>query len=315
MKKLFYLAIFVFLSTSVFSQYNWDFGLKIGGANYLGDIGGKEMTRRDFVWDMHMNQTNVAIGAYGRYKFSKRIAVAVNFDYLQINDSDSETTNPARRARNMNFRNRMFEAGVRGELTIFYDNDVGGRGYYNPDFKLYAFGGLSVFSHNPQGQIFKDGELQYGGEWFNLQPWQTEGVEYNLWGVAVPAGLGMYFTYDKTWRFGWELSWRTTFTDYLDDVSTTYADLEEGTRAYEFASQTYQDLIIEIDDPSASGSVYDHQYVDGFATKRGDPTHNDSYITSQFTIGRVIRGRSDFYKKKYSWLKNRTGSRRSRAKF
>ena len=315
MKKLFYLAIFVFLSTSVFSQYNWDFGLKIGGANYLGDIGGKEMTRRDFVWDMHMNQTNVAIGAYGRYKFSKRIAVAVNFDYLQINDSDSETTNPARRARNMNFRNRMFEAGVRGELTIFYDNDVGGRGYYNPDFKLYAFGGLSVFSHNPQGQIFKEGELQYGGEWFNLQPWQTEGVEYNLWGVAVPAGLGMYFTYDKTWRFGWELSWRTTFTDYLDDVSTTYADLEEGTRAYEFASQTYQDLIIEIDDPSASGSVYDHQYVDGFATKRGDPTHNDSYITSQFTIGRVIRGRSDFYKKKYSWLKNRTGSRRSRAKF
>ena len=315
MKKLFYLAIFVFLSTSVFSQYNWDFGLKIGGANYLGDIGGKEMTRRDFVWDMHMNQTNVAIGAYGRYKFSKRIAVAVNFDYLQINDSDSETTNPARRARNMNFRNRIFEAGVRGELTIFYDNDVGGRGYYNPDFKLYAFGGLSVFSHNPQGQIFKEGELQYGGEWFNLQPWQTEGVEYNLWGVAIPAGLGMYFTYDKTWRFGWELSWRTTFTDYLDDVSTTYADLEEGTRAYEFASQTYQDLIIEIDDPSASGSVYDHQYVDGFATKRGDPTHNDSYLTSQFTIGRVIRGRSDFYKKKYSWLKNRTGSRRSRAKF
>jgi hypothetical protein len=315
MKKLFYLAIFVFLSTTVFSQYNWDFGLKIGGANYLGDIGGKEMTRRDFVWDMHMNQTNVAIGAYGRYKFSKRIAVAVNFDYLQINDSDSETTNPARRARNMNFRNRMFEAGVRGELTIFYDNDVGGRGYYNPDFKLYAFGGLSVFSHNPQGQIFKEGELQYGGEWFNLQPWQTEGVEYNLWGVAVPAGLGMYFTYDKTWRFGWELSWRTTFTDYLDDVSTTYTDLEEGTRAYEFASQTYQDLIIEIDDPSASGSVYDHQYVDGFATKRGDPTHNDSYLTSQFTIGRVIRGRSDFYKKKYSWLKNRTGSRRSRAKF
>ena len=315
MKKLFYLAIFFFLSASVFSQYNWDFGLKIGGANYLGDIGGKEMTRRDFVWDMHMNQTNIATGAYGRYKFSKRMAVAVNFDYLQINDSDSETTNPARRARNMNFRNRMFELGVRGELTIFYDNDLGGRGYYNPDFKLYAFGGLSVFSHNPQGQIFKEGELQYGGEWFNLQSWQTEGVDYSLWGVAVPAGIGMYFTHDKTWRFGWELSWRTTFTDYLDDVSTTYADLEVGTLAYEFASQTYQDLIDEIDDPSASGSVFDHQYIDGFATKRGDPTHNDSYLTSQFTIGRVIRGRSDFYKKKYSWLKNRSGSRKSRAKF
>jgi len=315
MKKLLYLAIFVFLSTSVFAQYRWDFGLKMGGSNYLGDIGGKEMTRRDFVWDMHMNQTNIAVGAYARYKFSKRMAIAANLDYLQINDADSETTNPARRARNMNFRNRMVEMGVRGELTIFYDNDVGGRGYYNPDFKLYAFGGLSVFSHNPQGQIFKEGELQYGGEWFNLQPWQTEGVEYSQFGVAIPAGIGMYFTFDKSWRFGWEVSWRTTFTDYLDDVSTTYVDPSTlDPIASEFASQTYGSLISEIDNPN-SGSVNDHQWVDGFATKRGDPTHNDSYITSQFIIGRVIRGRSEFYRKKYSWLKNRTGSRRSRAKF
>lgn len=316
MKKLLYLALFVFLSTSVSSQYNWEYGIKLGGSNYLGDIGGKEQLRRDFVWDMHMNQTNVAVGAYGRYKFSKRMAISANMDYLQINDSDSETTNPARRARNMNFRNRMFEFGFRGELTIFYDNDVGGKGYYNPDFKLYAFGGLSVYRHNPQGQIFSEGELRYDGEWFDLRPWQIEGVEYGKFGLAIPAGLGMYFTFDKTWRFGWELSWRTTFTDYLDDVSTTYVDpttLDD--LAQEFASQTYSALIIAIGTPELSGSVYDHQYVDGFATKRGDPTHNDSYITSQFVIGRVIRGRSDFYKKKYSWLKNRTGSRRSRAKF
>ena len=315
MKNLLYLAVFVFLSSSVFAQYNWDYGIKLGGANYLGDIGGKLEMRRDFMWDMHMNQTNIAVGAYGRYKFSKRMAIAANFDYFQINDADSQITNPARQARNMNFRNRMFELGIRGELTIFYDNDVGGRGYYNPDFKLYAFGGLSVYRHNPQGQIFKEGELQYGGDWHNLRPWETEGVSYGKFGVAIPAGLGMYFTFDKTWRFGWEMSWRTTFTDYLDDVSTTYVDpstLEP--LAAEFASQTYSALIAEIDDPF-SGSVNDHRYVDGFATKRGDPTHNDSYITSQFTIGRVIRGRSNFYKKKYSWLKNRTGSRRSRAKF
>lgn len=315
MKKLLYLAIFIFLSSSAFSQYKWDYGIKLGGANYLGDIGGKELTRRDFVWDMHMNQTNIAVGAYGRYKFSKRMSIAANLDYLQINDADSETTNPARRARNMNFRNRMFEIGLRGEMTIFYDNDVGGKGYYNPDFKLYAFGGLSLYRHNPQGQIFKEGELLYDGAWYDLRPWQTEGVEYGAFGVAIPAGIGLYFTFDKTWRFGWELSWRTTFTDYLDDVSTTYVDPATlDPLAAEFASQTYQALIQEINNP-ASGSVNDHQYVGGFATKRGDPTHNDSYITSQFTIGRVIRGRSDFYKKKYSWLKNRTGSRRSRAKF
>ena len=323
MKKLLFLATTLLLASGAMAQYKWDYGLAIGGANYLGDIGGKELTRRDFVWDMHLNQTNIAVGAYGRYKFSKRMSLAGNLTYLQINDADRFTTNPARRARNMNFRNRMFEFGVRGELTIFYDNDVGGKGYYNPDFKLYAFGGLSVFRSNPQGQIFREGELMYDGAWYDLRPWQTEGEEYGAFGVAIPAGVGLYFTFDKTWRFGWELSWRTTFTDYLDDISTdyynpaeyyTYLDPDQADLAAEFASQTYSALITEINDPS-SGSINDHRYRDGFSTKRGDPTHNDSYLTSQFTIGRVIRGRSEFYRKKYSWLKNRTGARKSRAKF
>lgn len=300
----------------MFAQYKWDYGLSIGGANYLGDIGGKELTRRDFVWDMHLNQTNLAIGGYGRYKFSKRLSAAGNLTFLQIKDADNISTNPARRARNMNFRNRVWELGLRAELTVFYDNDVGGRGYYNPDFKLYVFGGVAAFYHKPMGQIYVEGELR-DDTWYDLRPWKTEGQdsEYETIGVSIPAGVGLYFTFDKTWRIGWELSWRTTFTDYLDDISTTYADpttLEPDAAA--FASQTYQALIDDINDPS-SGSVFDHQYVGGFSTKRGDPTHNDSYLTTQFTIGRVIRGRSQFYRKKYSWLKNRTGARRSRAKF
>lgn len=297
----------------------------LGGANYLGDIGGKEQTRRDFVWDMHLNQTNIAVGAYGRYKMSKRFALFGSLNYMQINDSDSETTNPARRARNLNFRNRMIELAVRGELTLFYDNDVGGKGYYNPDFRFYVFGGISVFRHNPQGQIrFLGPDAQELGldeslvsdRWYDLRDWQTEGEEYETFALAIPAGMGLYFTFDKEWRIGWELSWRTTFTDYLDDISTTYVDPTTlpSVEAIAFASQTNQPLIDEINDPDA-GSVNDHRYQEGFSTKRGDPTNNDSFLTTQFTIGKVIRGRSQFYRRKYSWLRNRTGSRKSRAKF
>jgi hypothetical protein len=60
MKRLLFLAAFL-MSLSTFAQYQWDYGLKVGGANYLGDIGGKELTRRDFVWDMHLKTTNIAI--------------------------------------------------------------------------------------------------------------------------------------------------------------------------------------------------------------------------------------------------------------
>jgi hypothetical protein len=322
MKRLLFLATFM-MSLSTFAQYQWDYGLKVGGANYLGDIGGKELTRRDFVWDMHLKTTNLAVGAYGRYKFSKRLSVAGNLDYIVIKDRDELTTNPPRRARNMNFRNRLVEIGARAEVTIWYDNDVSGQGYYNPDFKMYLFGGLTGFYSNPQGQIFQNGELKYDGEWFDLRPWKTEGQEkeYSAFGLAIPAGVGLYFTFNKLWRVGWEFSWRTTFTDYLDDISTNYTfiDPSEGQR-YEFVHQTYQGLIDKVNAENTDSEFYpisiqNFQYVDGFNTKRGDPTHNDSYLTTQFTVGKVIRGRSKFYKSKYSWLKNKSTVRRTRAKF
>jgi len=303
------------------SQYQWDYGLKLGAANYLGDIGGKELTRRDFVLDMHLNSTRYAIGGYGRYKVSKRLSVAGNLDYLRITDTDRLTANPARRARNMNFRNDMIELGARAELTIWFDNDVGNRGYYNPDFKMYVFGGLAGFYHNPQGQIFINGDLAYGGEWFNLRDWRTEGQEkpYSQFGLAIPAGIGFYFTFNKQWRVGWEFAWRTTFTDYLDDISTTYQiPGSSDPKAAEFVNQSYPALINEINAGNPDGEqlhVNNFRHMPGFSTKRGDPTNNDSYLTTQFTIGKVIRGRSNFYKSKYSWLKNRAGVRRSRAKF
>ena len=241
-----------------------------------------------------------------------------NLSYLQIGTSDWVSTNPARVARNLSLRNRMLELGARAELTLFYDNDVSGRGYYNPDFRFYVFGGLSVYRHNPEGRVLNAESDLFSPIWHNLRPLRTEGQteEYSVFGLAIPAGMGLFFTFDKKWRVGWELSWRTTFTDYLDDISGTYgnpADLPSNL-AREIASQSNAGVIARINDPN-SGSVNDHRYVEGFSTKRGDPSNNDSYLTTQITVGRAIKGRSNFYKRKYSWLRSRAGARKSRAKF
>jgi hypothetical protein len=320
MRKVLLLLFTATAALSAVAQYNWEYGLLIGGSNYLGDIGGKELTRRDFVWDMHLNQTRLALGLYGRYRFSRKLSATANFTHIRIQDRDNLSTNPARRARNLNFRNRLWELGARAELTVYYDNDVSGRGYYNPDFKLYVFGGLSAYYHNPQGQIL-DPDPGYGiaadDTWYKLRKFKTEGQEkpYSNFGLAIPAGIGLFFTWEKEWRIGWELSWRTIFTDYLDDISTVYADPANmpSDEARAFSSQSSQIIINEINDP-ASGSLNDHRYREGFNTKRGDPSHNDSYLTTQLSIAKVIRGRSNFYRKKYSWFKSRSG-RKSRAKF
>ncbi len=347
MKKILFILALA-LSFNVDAQYQYDYGIKIGAANYLGDVGGFDQPRRDFVVDMHLGQTRYAVGGYGRYKFSKRFAVAINLDYMMIQDADENSTWGPRRARNLNFRNRMFELGARLELTLWYDNDVGNRGYYNPDYKLYAFGGVAGFYHNPQARLvydvldsnyYQSASIETSGmtngqyvdnNWYDLKPLQTEGVRYSNIGLAIPVGLGMYFTFNKSWRIGWEISWRTAFTDYLDDVSTEYyqptpQNPEDYQLALALQSQTYDELLAEVD---AAGPYTNSEGVEieninraqqsytGVASPalRGLKSNNDSYITTQVTVGKVVRGRSKFYKSKYSWVKTRN-VKRSRAKF
>lgn len=48
--------------------------------------------------------------------------------------------------------------------------------------------------------------------------------EYNLSQFALPFGGGIRFSLNDNLKVGMEISMRKTFTDYLDDVSTTYAD-------------------------------------------------------------------------------------------
>jgi hypothetical protein len=329
MKKIVFLfcLILMLASNESTAQYRWDYGLKVGASNYLGDIGGKYLPRRDFVVDMHLNSTRMSAGAYARYKVNKRLAFSANFDWIRITDRDAYTIYAPRRARNANFRNDLLELGGRAEVTIWYDNDVGNKGYYNPDFKVFLFAGLAGYSSNPKGQIYNNGEVQYGGEWFELRDWKTEGQKesYAKYGLAIPAGIGAYFTYNKKWRVQWDLSWRTVFTDYLDDISTVYTTPNsDDSRAYEFVNnQTYQALLdgLVADNPeytAADLSIENFQIAPPGATyqsPRGDATHNDSYLTTQLTVTRVVRGRSSFYKSKYSYMKGKPGVRRSRAKF
>lgn len=315
-------AILLGISSSLTAQYRWDFGVGIGASNYLGEIGGQELTRRDFVFDMKLNRTQYVIGGFARYKISPQLSANVGFNYGKIKANDYNSKNPARVARNLSFQNNIAELTGRIELTLFYDNDVSGRGYYNPDFRIYGFIGAGVMKHNPKATYY--GPMsEFNGDLVELQPLKTEGVEYKLWQFTLPAGIGLYFTHKKTHRFGWEIGYRTTFTDYLDDVSTNYARQDQLAQdnlelAQAMSNRTSPESI-------ANAAAYAEKYgMDApnhgsFAPgeKRGDVTNNDGYLFTQFTYSYVLKGRSSFYKKRYSrQVKKRKRIRRkSRAKF
>ena len=304
MRKLLLTLVFALIVTlSGYSQYYVDYGFSVGATNYLGDIGGGDGTRRGFVSDMKLNATRWTLGGFYRYRISPKIGVKASLNYIRIGGDDAKTTNPGRKGRNLNFKNDMFELLVNGEFYVYKVNDVGKTGRYRTDFNLYVFGGVGLFYSNPRGQTD-------GGDWVSLKPLQTEGASYSSFNLALPLGLGFYYTLNRKYRLGMEIGWRTTFTDYIDDVSTVYVNNYDG-----ISNKSNQAVIDGIEPVDGQPMPSVTTYAPG--KKRGDPEHNDSYMTATINFSWAIRGRSKFYRAKHSWVlgKNKRRRRKSRAKF
>ena len=293
----------ILISSSAFSQYKWDFGGSMGAANYLGDMGGKEKTRRNFVADMKMAETRYDFGGFARYKFNQRFSVKTELSYLRIAGNDALSTNVGRHARNLNFTNNIFELAITPQVTFYENNDLGSSYKFRLGFKAYAFAGVGFYHHNPK-TTYKDEKVA-------LAPLKTEGVKYSLWQFNIPVGTGFYFTMRKKHRIGFEYNWRLCFTDYLDDVSTKYVDPKtlSSSTAVALANRTGE-----------LGNAIPGD-VKGFFTpghKRGDPSHKDNYMTMMVNYSYVMRGKSNFYRSRYGsffFKKTRRKVRKIRAKF
>lgn len=302
MRKLLLLACTLALPLLSEAQYLWDFGGQAGASNYLGEMGGKEKTRRDFVADMKLSKTEFTLGGFARYKLNPLISTQLAVNWVRIEGADYKSSNPGRVGRNLSFQNNIIEAALTGQVYFYDVPDLGHTYRYRNDFKMYAFAGVAGFYHNPR--------THYNGEWVDLQPLETEGVHYSRVGVAIPVGLGLYFTINKRHRIGWEFDWRTTFTDYLDDVSTTYADPSTLSSEEAIALANRRNEL-----GNKAGVPAPNNYNPG--SKRGDPTHNDSYLSTSVYYSYVLRGRSSFYRSKYgSIFKHKKYKKRKiRAKF
>src|ERR1051326_3272649 len=268
------------------SQNKWEMGFATGASNYLGEMGGKAGTRRDFMLDMKFPETKNAAGYFVRYKAKHNIYVKGSTSWNRISGADALSSNPGRRGRNLSFRNEIYEMSVTGQYAFYERYHVGKHYQLNNNFMAYVFTGIAGFYHNPQAE--------FNGEWVDLQPLKTEGQAkpYHLMQMAIPAGTGFFFTMKK-YRVGWEINWRTTFTDYLDDVSTVYPEASElGSNLASELSNRNDELVYS----KNSDLPAPQNYAAG--SKRGDPTHNDSYVTTSFNIGYLIQGQSDYGKKK-----------------
>lgn len=299
MKRILTLIFVVSLSLSFKAQWLWDYGFSLGASNYLGDIGGKEKTRRDFVSDMKLAQTRWNGGIFVRYKYRPKFSIKGSFDYLRIQGDDKLSSNPGRFYRNFNFKNDLFELSATGEYFFYEDPDLGNTYRYRNSFRAYVFGGVSGFYTNPKSF--------YQGEWVKLRDYYNEGYAYKSVVFGIPMGVGFYFTFDKKHRFGFEMNYRKTFTDYLDDISGNYPETPPSDaysqglvlRSPELDPQTINDNL---------GAYKSHTW----GAKRGDKTHKDAFVTVSLSYSYVIRGKSSFYRARNNGFFSRKGRRKMR---
>jgi hypothetical protein len=263
MKKLITI-LFLSISISGFSQY---LGLElfVGGANYNGDLMEKTYT---------LKGSKMAFGAGISYTLTNHLTVRSMIMYGTLGADDKNNEDPFLVNRNLNFKSSVYEFGVQGLYHIF-NTEIQ---RINP----YLMAGISVFHTNPY-------TYDTLGNKYYLKPLSTEGQglnqypdrrAYNLTQVSFPFGAGIRFTVNRNISLAWEIGLRTTFTDYIDDLSSTYVDRAallsaKGPKAVELA---YRSGEIKTGNP-----VYPAQ-----GTIRGGAKANDWYYFSGITATFIL---------------------------
>jgi len=192
MKKC--ILIICFLITTIFTFAQLEIGVFGGGSFYMGDIN----PNKPFL------QTSIAYGALGRYPLGSRWAVKVNLYKGILNGSDKIAK--YNEDRSLEFTSSIWELGGVVEFNFLPYFTGSMKNYFTP----YIFGGVATLYHRP-----KSGNL-------DLRDYRTENTYYSYYALSIPFGIGVKYSFSKRIAASLEWGMRKTFTDYIDDVSTTY---------------------------------------------------------------------------------------------
>ncbi|GAB4134829.1 MAG: hypothetical protein Fur0041_08460 [Bacteroidia bacterium] len=287
-------------------RYKWEAGIDIGASNFLGDLGGANQIGTNGVKDLELSLTNFALGAHVRYKKARYIGYKAQFNWGKVSGDDKLTTEPYRNNRNINFVSNIFEFNT--QLEFYITNERGGhrynykklKGWRHIDMQTYGFFGVGGFWYNPKAYY---PPLK---EWLALRDLRTEGQGikpgrkmYSRVSVCIPIGIGFKYGINRQWSVGLEYGIRKTFTDYIDDTSTTYWDPGEIAAAQ--TDPFLQNAAAYFSNPTTGAITAANNggiSPTGIGQQRGDSTDNDAYMFAQVTvnykIGKIRKTKSKF---------------------
>ncbi len=202
------LTLLTLVLCHVVNAQSFHVGVFTGISNYQGDLTNK-------VYGSTMMKPAAGLGL--EYEFSDRFSLRSGLTYGKL-AGDDKKNNVDLRPRNLNFTTNLYEFSLLGEYRVLNISDIG----WTP----YFFTGMAFYNFDP---YTKDA----AGNKVFLQPLSTEGQglpqyperkPYATTQFAIPLGAGFKYAINDDVRVAFEMGLRKLFTDYIDDVSSFYAD-------------------------------------------------------------------------------------------
>lgn len=190
--------------------YVGEIGAEAGVADYFGDLNP----------DGSFKSNHPEGGIFFRYFFNDYFGASAHLTFARLGYTDALSKDSVQRIRNLSFQTNVWEISVQGDFN-FFDFIPGSLTHrFTPYFTL----GLGALHFNPY--------TYYQRHKYFLEPLGTEGQgsplypkrkKYKLWTYDIPMGVGFKYNLNGSWNIALTATYHFTGTDYLDDVSTTYA--------------------------------------------------------------------------------------------
>ena len=268
MKKIALVLLVGFVSFSsraqVMDSYiqEGEFGLAVGLGHYFGDLNTRAA----------LNRPKFSAGAFFRKQFSNYIGVKVAANYARLGYSDIYSGNEAQKRRNLSFNTNIWELSLSGDFN-FFKFYPGISGYnYTPYVSL----GIGVFSYDPFAYLNNEKHfLRPIGTEGQGSPAYPERTPYSSMGVSFPLAVGFKYNITPKTNMFFEVGYRFTNSDYIDDVSSVYAP----------------DAFMPLPngDPSIGMLLADRSYETGTpigikGRQRGISAQKDAYVLAQIGL-------------------------------
>ena len=251
-------SFFVF-ATQVNAQTNTEkilnnasISLGVGFANYGGDLQQKRYT---------LKQAGLARTIGIGYNLTNRLQVRGDYTFAKIGADDKQNASAVLQQRNLNFKANLFETA----LTLQYDLIDEDRYGLVP----YLYAGIAYFKASPYTYSADGTKYFLAGLHTEGQGLPNDASEpaYSTKHISIPFGFGLRMKLNDVFAVSFESGFRKTFTDYIDDVSSTYADYT--------LLNNYNPVSAQL--AFRGGEVKDGTSYPAAGTQRGNAANKDYY--------------------------------------